>query len=152
MMPLYALAVALESAITGRWLARPMRERLGLAYRLAELVFLLTLAPLALWLSSGQVPVPTSLVDVLQNPLTVFSVPLLLYMLLAVLVWQQTHSWTDLFAQLSDDFIADRRRRIPMGRFCTVAEIAAMAVFAASPACSFTTGFTFDVSGGRATY
>ena len=59
---------------------------------------------------------------------------------------------TDLFAEMDDDYIADRRRRIPMGRFCTIKEIADMAAFAASPECSFTTGFTFDVTGGRATY
>ena len=59
---------------------------------------------------------------------------------------------TDLFAEMTDDYIADRKRRIPMGRFCTVKEIADMTAFAASPECSFTTGFTFDVTGGRATY
>jgi 3-oxoacyl-[acyl-carrier protein] reductase len=59
---------------------------------------------------------------------------------------------TDLFAEMDDDYIADRKRRIPMGRFCTIREIADMTVFAASPACSFTTGFTFDVTGGRTTY
>lgn len=59
---------------------------------------------------------------------------------------------TDLFAEMDDAYIADRRRRIPMGRFCTIREIADMTAFAASPECSFTTGFTFDVTGGRATY
>ena len=59
---------------------------------------------------------------------------------------------TELFAEMSEDYIADRRGRIPMGRFCTVREIADMTAFAASPACSFTTGFTFDVTGGRTTY
>ena len=59
---------------------------------------------------------------------------------------------TDLFAEMTDDYIADRKRRIPMGRFCTIKEIADMTAFAASPECSFTTGSTFDVSGGRATY
>ncbi|MGI9436209.1 MAG: SDR family NAD(P)-dependent oxidoreductase [Geminicoccaceae bacterium] len=58
---------------------------------------------------------------------------------------------TDLFAEMDDDYVADRRRRIPMGRFCTIKEIADMTVFAASPECSFTTGFTFEVTGGRAT-
>ena len=53
---------------------------------------------------------------------------------------------------MSAEYVADRRARIPMGRFARVEEIAAMAVFAASPACSFTTGMAFDVSGGRADY
>ncbi|MGI9490829.1 MAG: SDR family NAD(P)-dependent oxidoreductase [Geminicoccaceae bacterium] len=59
---------------------------------------------------------------------------------------------TDLFAEMDEAYIADRKRRIPMGRFCTIREIADMAAFAASRECSFTTGFTFDVTGGRATY
>lgn len=59
---------------------------------------------------------------------------------------------TDLLKNMSDDYIADRRRRIPMGRFCTTGEIAEMAAWVASPACSFTTGAVFDISGGRATY
>jgi 3-oxoacyl-[acyl-carrier protein] reductase len=42
--------------------------------------------------------------------------------------------------------------RIPMGRIGESEEVAEMIAFMASPACSFTTGFTFDVSGGRATY
>ena len=53
---------------------------------------------------------------------------------------------------MSADYVADRKARIPMGRFARIEEIAAMAVFAASPACSFTTGMAFDVSGGRADY
>ena len=53
---------------------------------------------------------------------------------------------------MSAEYVADRRARIPMGRFARIEEIAAMAVFAASPACSFTTGMAFDVSGGRADY
>ncbi|BDZ41947.1 3-oxoacyl-ACP reductase [Paraoerskovia sediminicola] len=42
--------------------------------------------------------------------------------------------------------------KIPMGRAGTVDEVAEMLAFMVSPACSFTTGFTFDLSGGRATY
>jgi 3-oxoacyl-[acyl-carrier protein] reductase len=53
---------------------------------------------------------------------------------------------------MSAEYVADRRARIPMGRFARIEEIAAMTVFAASPACSFTTGMAFDVSGGRADY
>lgn len=43
-------------------------------------------------------------------------------------------------------------QRIPMGRPGTTDEVAALIAFAASEECSFTTGFTFDISGGRATY
>jgi 3-oxoacyl-[acyl-carrier protein] reductase len=42
--------------------------------------------------------------------------------------------------------------KIPMQRCGMLEELVAMAEFIVSPACSFTTGFTFDLSGGRATY
>jgi 3-oxoacyl-[acyl-carrier protein] reductase len=42
--------------------------------------------------------------------------------------------------------------RIPMGRCGTLDEFMAMVEFIVSPSCSFTTGFTFDLSGGRTTY
>lgn len=42
--------------------------------------------------------------------------------------------------------------KIPMKRCGTLDEIASMALFIVSPQNSFTTGFTFDMSGGRATY
>ena len=42
--------------------------------------------------------------------------------------------------------------RIPMGRTGTLEEVATMLAWMISPACSFTTGFAFDLSGGRATY
>jgi 2-dehydro-3-deoxy-L-rhamnonate dehydrogenase (NAD+) len=42
--------------------------------------------------------------------------------------------------------------KIPMGRCGSLDEVVAMVEFIVSPRCSFTTGFTFDLSGGRATY
>ncbi|MCX6425209.1 MAG: dehydrogenase, partial [Actinobacteria bacterium] len=42
--------------------------------------------------------------------------------------------------------------RIPMGRIGEASEAGEMIAFVVSPACSFTTGFVFDLSGGRATY
>ena len=42
--------------------------------------------------------------------------------------------------------------RIPKGRTCTLDEVSSVILFAASRACSFTTGFVFDATGGRATY
>lgn len=59
---------------------------------------------------------------------------------------------TELFKEMSDEHIAAMKAKIPMGRFLQIDEIAAMVAFVASPACSFTTGFTFDLTGGRATY
>ncbi len=41
---------------------------------------------------------------------------------------------------------------IPMGRFGTVAEVAALVEFIISDDASFTTGFVYDMSGGRAVY
>ncbi len=59
---------------------------------------------------------------------------------------------TDLFKEMTAEHIASSKSRIPMGRFLLIPEIAAMVAFIAGPDCSFTTGFTFDLSGGRATY
>lgn len=42
--------------------------------------------------------------------------------------------------------------KIPMGRLGSLDEIANAIAWAISPAASFTTGFTFDLSGGRAVY
>lgn len=42
--------------------------------------------------------------------------------------------------------------KIPMKRCGTLEEVADMAAFIVSPEASFTTGFTFDLTGGRATY
>ena len=59
---------------------------------------------------------------------------------------------TPLLGQMTETHIRNARGRIPMDRFCTVEEIAAMIAWIASPACSFTTGAVFDISGGRGTY
>jgi NAD(P)-dependent dehydrogenase (short-subunit alcohol dehydrogenase family) len=59
---------------------------------------------------------------------------------------------TDLLLEMTPEHIALARSRIPMGRTAKVPEIAAMVAWIASPECSFTTGFTFDLTGGRATY
>ncbi len=48
--------------------------------------------------------------------------------------------------------VAYMSEKIPMKRCGTLEEIADMAAFIVSPEASFTTGFTFDLSGGRATY
>lgn len=42
--------------------------------------------------------------------------------------------------------------KIPMGRMGTVEEVANLAAWIVSKESSFTTGFVFDISGGRATY
>jgi len=54
--------------------------------------------------------------------------------------------------EMTEEYILEKKSKIPMGRFCTVAEIADMTAWVASPRCSFTTGQVFDVTGGRATY
>jgi len=59
---------------------------------------------------------------------------------------------TDLFKEMTPEHITAMKAKIPMGRFLRVEEIAAMVAWIASPECTFTTGATFDLSGGRATY
>jgi NAD(P)-dependent dehydrogenase (short-subunit alcohol dehydrogenase family) len=53
---------------------------------------------------------------------------------------------------VSDEIQAYMVSRIPVGRLGEPSEVAELIAFAISRACSFTTGFTFDISGGRATY
>ena len=52
----------------------------------------------------------------------------------------------------SEQQMAALKSKIPMGRLGKGQEVADLAAWIISPACSFTTGFTFDLSGGRATY
>ncbi|MBX3500900.1 MAG: SDR family oxidoreductase [Alphaproteobacteria bacterium] len=59
---------------------------------------------------------------------------------------------TDLFKQMTQQHIDFMLSKIPMGRFATVEEAAALVTWLASPLCSFNTGAVFDLSGGRATY
>lgn len=59
---------------------------------------------------------------------------------------------TDLFAEMNEEHIRASKAKIPMGRFLQIEEVGAMVAFIAGPDCTFTTGFTFDLSGGRATY
>ena len=53
---------------------------------------------------------------------------------------------------MTEKHIAWMLSKIPMGRFGKVEEIAALVAWLASEDCSFSTGATFDISGGRATY
>jgi NAD(P)-dependent dehydrogenase (short-subunit alcohol dehydrogenase family) len=59
---------------------------------------------------------------------------------------------TPLFAEVPKEQQAAQAAKIPMGRFGTPAEAAALIEFIVSPAASYTTGSVFDLSGGRATY
>ena len=59
---------------------------------------------------------------------------------------------TDLLSGMTAEHIRNMKARIPMGRLVRIEEVAELAAWIASPACSFTTGFVFDISGGRATY
>ena len=59
---------------------------------------------------------------------------------------------TDMFAQMTEQHIQYMLSKIPMGRFGTVEEAAALVTWLASEECSFSTGAVFDLSGGRATY
>lgn len=59
---------------------------------------------------------------------------------------------TPLIAGMTAERQQVQRSLIPMGRFGTVQEIAALVDYIVSPDASFTTGFVFDASGGRTTY
>ena len=59
---------------------------------------------------------------------------------------------TAIFDQMTQQHIDFMLSKIPVGRFGTVDEIAALVCWLASEECSFTTGAVFDISGGRATY
>jgi 3-oxoacyl-[acyl-carrier protein] reductase len=59
---------------------------------------------------------------------------------------------TPMNVDTSEETLKYMLARIPMGRVGEPEEAAEMLAFMASRACSFTTGFTFDTSGGRATY
>lgn len=59
---------------------------------------------------------------------------------------------TAIFDQMTDEHIRMMLSKIPLGRFGTVDEIAALCMWLCSEECSFSTGAVFDVSGGRAVY
>ena len=59
---------------------------------------------------------------------------------------------TAIFDQMSQAHIDFMLSKIPMGRFGTVDENAALVAWLASRECSFSSGAVFDISGGRSTY
>ena len=59
---------------------------------------------------------------------------------------------TDIFKQITQQHIDYMLSKIPMNRFVEVEEIAALVAWLSSEDCSFSTGATFDISGGRAVY
>ncbi len=59
---------------------------------------------------------------------------------------------TPILEQVTPEFIAYMRSKIPMERFATLDEAASLISWLASRECSFSTGAVFDLSGGRATY
>jgi NAD(P)-dependent dehydrogenase (short-subunit alcohol dehydrogenase family) len=59
---------------------------------------------------------------------------------------------TELFSQMTEQHIQFMLSKIPMNRFGEVDEVASLVAWLASPLCTFSTGATFDLSGGRATY
>jgi NAD(P)-dependent dehydrogenase (short-subunit alcohol dehydrogenase family) len=52
----------------------------------------------------------------------------------------------------AEEMLDYMKKLIPMGRLGNVDEVAALATWIISPEASFNTGFTFDLSGGRANY
>jgi 3-oxoacyl-[acyl-carrier protein] reductase len=59
---------------------------------------------------------------------------------------------TPMIAGMTPERQEVQRRLVPMGRFGRPEEAAALIRYVISPEASFTTGFVYDLSGGRATY
>ena len=59
---------------------------------------------------------------------------------------------TEILKQVSAEVREYMISKIPMGRVGQPEEVAELVVFLSSDRLSFTTGFCFDISGGRATY
>jgi 3-oxoacyl-[acyl-carrier protein] reductase len=59
---------------------------------------------------------------------------------------------TAIFDQMTPEHIQFMLSKIPMGRFGTPEEVAAMVGWLCTEECSFSTGAVFDLSGGRSTY
>lgn len=60
--------------------------------------------------------------------------------------------WTELVERMPPEQVEYMTSKIPMGRLGKLTEAAELIAWIVSPEASFTTGFTFDLSGGRATY
>jgi 3-oxoacyl-[acyl-carrier protein] reductase len=59
---------------------------------------------------------------------------------------------TPLVEAMPEEQVNYMTAKIPMKRCGSLQEIADLVLFIVSPGNSFSTGFTFDLSGGRATY
>jgi 2-dehydro-3-deoxy-L-rhamnonate dehydrogenase (NAD+) len=59
---------------------------------------------------------------------------------------------TPILSGITQEHVDYMVERIPMGRMGDTEEVAALACWLASEECSFSTGATFDISGGRAVY
>jgi 3-oxoacyl-[acyl-carrier protein] reductase len=59
---------------------------------------------------------------------------------------------TDMVSNMSQEHVDIMLAKSPLKRFGTAEECAALVSWLCSEACSFSTGATFDLSGGRATY
>jgi 2-dehydro-3-deoxy-L-rhamnonate dehydrogenase (NAD+) len=59
---------------------------------------------------------------------------------------------TPILEGLSEEHVDYMIERVPMGRMGSADEVASLACWLASEECSFSTGATYDISGGRAVY
>jgi 3-oxoacyl-[acyl-carrier protein] reductase len=59
---------------------------------------------------------------------------------------------TAIFDQMTPEHIEFMLSKIPLGRFGTPEEVAALVAWLCTEECSFSTGAVFDLSGGRSTY
>jgi len=59
---------------------------------------------------------------------------------------------TEILEQLNEETVQYMVSKIPMGRVGQPEEVAALIAWLTSSECTFSTGATFDISGGRTTY
>ena len=59
---------------------------------------------------------------------------------------------TPILEGISEEHVEYMLQRVPLGRMGTADEVANLVAFLASEDLSFSTGATFDISGGRATF
>jgi hypothetical protein len=99
---LLAFVVSLESIYTTFWLRDPDRRLLSsVAYRAAELVFIVLVTRIFTWAAAGNWPTGERLRDFQHSPIELFDPYFIVALLLMIFVWQQASIVADIFDQLA---------------------------------------------------
>lgn len=104
-LPIFGFLIALESALTTRWLEKVERTFNRSAYRIAELIVVMGISSGIYWLVSGLPVNPGAIRNYFVSPLSLISLNLLIFIALIFLAWQRSHKITVLFnyLELSQD-------------------------------------------------